>query len=208
MPKITEGQYALGALTVFAIWVFFILPFKDAIPQHGEFWNAKLTDWLLAVFTLALVLFTRELVQSTNRLWDAGERQREAMMAANVAAQRAWLTASVGIKGDLHRSANGSISVPIFIKITNLGKTPALHAQTTIETIGDSGDALRAVRVICAENRLNEDHALGGRLVLPGESYERPFIACLGEDEVKYFWGWRNCSAGRHRVCNLSGHTG
>jgi hypothetical protein len=30
---------------------------------------------------------------------------------------------------------------------------------------------------------------LGGRLVLPGESYERPFIVCLGEDEVEYFWG-------------------
>jgi hypothetical protein len=131
MPKITEGQYALGALTVFVIWVFFVLPFKDAVPaiEHSEFWNAKLTDWLLAAFTLALVVFTRELVRSTNRLWDAGERQREAMVEANVAGQRAWLAASVGIKGDLSRDANGAISVPIFVKVTNLGKTPALHGQ-------------------------------------------------------------------------------
>jgi hypothetical protein len=125
MPKITEGQYALGGLTVFAIWVFVVLPFlyqvpiahknhdeetkaaasqadrndqkagalvtvsdqvlaqQNASPHHkdeldkdrGEFWTAKLTDWLLAAFTLALVFFTYKLVQSTNRLWLAGERQ-------------------------------------------------------------------------------------------------------------------------------------
>ena len=27
VPKITEGQYALGALTIFSIWVFMVLPF-------------------------------------------------------------------------------------------------------------------------------------------------------------------------------------
>jgi hypothetical protein len=77
MPKITEGQYALGALTVFVIWVFFVLPFINDFSaiEHGEFWTAKLTDWLLALFTLALVFFTRELVRSTNRLWEAGEKQ-------------------------------------------------------------------------------------------------------------------------------------
>jgi hypothetical protein len=39
--------------------------------EKSEFWSAKLTDWLLAVFTLFLVAFTAALVRSTNRLWIA-----------------------------------------------------------------------------------------------------------------------------------------
>lgn len=41
----------------------------------GEFWSAKLTDWLLAVFTLALVVVTYLLWNSTNKLWKSGEAQ-------------------------------------------------------------------------------------------------------------------------------------
>jgi hypothetical protein len=43
--------------------------------EKSEFWSAKLTDWLLAVFTLFLVAFTGALVKSTNRLWDAAKEQ-------------------------------------------------------------------------------------------------------------------------------------
>jgi hypothetical protein len=50
--------------------------------DNDEFLSAKLTDWLLALFTLALVIFTRELVRSTNRLWEAGERQLQFTNAA------------------------------------------------------------------------------------------------------------------------------
>src|SRR5258708_25271267 len=34
MPKLSEGQFPLGALTIFAIWVFFVLPFLYGPPPR------------------------------------------------------------------------------------------------------------------------------------------------------------------------------
>jgi hypothetical protein len=40
MPRITEGQYALGTLTVFAVWLFVVLPLlyypRQEAPQHDQ----------------------------------------------------------------------------------------------------------------------------------------------------------------------------
>jgi hypothetical protein len=151
MPKITEGQYALGGLTVFVVWVFFVLPFlyqtpvaekydskqseaaarnaahrdghagppiaatsdacanpnadahaaNEAENNGGEFWAAKLTDWLLAVFTLLLVFFTARLYyataglrDSTDKLWVASERQM-ALIDRNAAEQADDMKASI-----------------------------------------------------------------------------------------------------------------
>src|SRR4051812_47065661 len=47
--------------------------YKGEATQHNEdkseFWSAKLTDWLLAVFTFFLVAFTYRLWKSTENLW-------------------------------------------------------------------------------------------------------------------------------------------
>jgi hypothetical protein len=53
--------------------------------EKNEFWSAKLTDWLLAVFTFFLVAFTGALVRSTNRLWKAALDQ--ARVSENAFAQ-------------------------------------------------------------------------------------------------------------------------
>ena len=133
MPKITDGQFALGGLALFAIWVFVVLPFLYQVPitqkcygnqpnstapysggpgdhisapvatteqtipkpnaaahpsnesekYSNEFWSAKLTDWLLAAFTLALVFFTGRLYYATAGLFTetAGLREAAAMDA-------------------------------------------------------------------------------------------------------------------------------
>jgi hypothetical protein len=41
----------------------------------GEFWSAKLTDWLLAAFTALLVAFTYRLWKSTDNLWSASREE-------------------------------------------------------------------------------------------------------------------------------------
>jgi hypothetical protein len=77
MPKLSEGQYAIGGLTIFAVWVFVVLPFLYQTPiDHSELWSAKLTDWLPAVFTLALAIFTQRLYQATVGMWDATKELR------------------------------------------------------------------------------------------------------------------------------------
>ncbi len=62
----------------------------------GEFWSAKLTDWLLAAFTLALVIFTRRLYKATAGLFtetaglrEAAAEQSRDMKASIAAAQKA-----------------------------------------------------------------------------------------------------------------------
>jgi hypothetical protein len=54
--------------------------------QEGssEFWTAKLTDWLLAIFTALLVAFTYRLWKSTEKLWSAGEKQIRQMRAISL----------------------------------------------------------------------------------------------------------------------------
>src|SRR5262245_29502660 len=87
MPKFSEGQFALGGLAFFMVWLFFVLPLVFQAPvEHSEFWSGKLTDWLLLVFMLVLSIVTGLLYQatsdlrrSTDKLWDAGERQIEAV---------------------------------------------------------------------------------------------------------------------------------
>jgi hypothetical protein len=77
MPRLSEGQYALGGLTIFAVWVFGVLPFVFQAPtEHAELWSAKLTDWLLAAFTLALAIFTWLLYRATSGMWGATKELR------------------------------------------------------------------------------------------------------------------------------------
>lgn len=48
---------------------------REKQEDKGEFWSAKLTDWLLAILTGLLVLFTYKLWKSTDKLWTAGDDQ-------------------------------------------------------------------------------------------------------------------------------------
>ncbi len=49
---------------------------RDLVPYLASlFHDLKITDILLAVFTLALAVYTRSLDKSTRKLWEAGERQ-------------------------------------------------------------------------------------------------------------------------------------
>jgi hypothetical protein len=183
MFRFTEGQYALGALTVFAVWVFMVLPFLYEVPiakknhndhpqasathtnipdnlaqspiasvekeatkptsnshqetraekESSEFWSAKLTDWLLVAVTIALVWFTRELVRSTNRLWEAGERQlrlvRDQFLSTHrprIRAKAVWL---------INQSINLTEPLVIRVNYVNYGQTDAAVVTYGISVI-------------------------------------------------------------------------
>jgi hypothetical protein len=63
-------------------------PSAEAKEERGEFWSAKLTDWLLAAFTFALVIFTGLLYHATAGLFTetAGLRQAAAEQSADMKA--------------------------------------------------------------------------------------------------------------------------
>jgi hypothetical protein len=182
MPKITDGQFALGGLALFAIWVFVVLPFLYQVPitqkcygnqpnstapysggpgdhisapvatteqtipkpnaaahpsnesekYSNEFWSAKLTDWLLAAFTLALVFFTGRLYYATAGLFTETAGLREAaaeqsihMKASIAVAQRAAEAAELSAKAAI------GVELPI-ISITDF----ALMESSTIRITG------------------------------------------------------------------------
>jgi hypothetical protein len=97
--------------------------------QGTEFWPAvfgirvKITDSLLAVFTLGLLIFTALLWLSTDKLWKAGERQLALAQSSSERQLRAYLyIEKIPVKrhGDTFR-------VAFWIK--NFGQTPAHNAK-------------------------------------------------------------------------------
>jgi hypothetical protein len=113
---------------------------NKADKDHSEFWSAKLTDWLLVAFTLALVFFTRQLARSTNRLWEAGERQME-LIRENAEKQSEDTKAAIELARaefiSTHRprlilrqafaplSDNDGTRIQVHFTITNVGDTKA-----------------------------------------------------------------------------------
>ena len=101
-------------------------------------------DWFVAIFTGLLVIVTIRLVQSTNKLWAAGERQiavaekgaDAARDAADIAVttlrstQRAWLKVKVSLSnGPLIFYEDGSASLNFSFVITNVGNAPAINIR-------------------------------------------------------------------------------
>jgi hypothetical protein len=89
----SEGKYALGGLTLLAIWLFVVLPALNApIPDNGgtEFWpplfgyRLKVTDTLIAVFTAALFIATWLLWLATKTLVRGAEWTAERQLRAYV----------------------------------------------------------------------------------------------------------------------------
>ena len=127
MPRISEGQYALGVLTLFALWLFVGLPILYSSNVHS-------TEWWVAAFTGAVALFTLMLVIATAALYRAGERQlahfedtAKRQLSAYVTARDLSLTlhrhpAQMGgygpIEGRVHTYALTAI-------LKNGGQTPA-----------------------------------------------------------------------------------
>jgi hypothetical protein len=95
----------------------------------GEFWSAKLTDWLLAAFTLALVIFTRRLYKATAGLFtetaglrEAAAEQSRDMKASIAAASRAADAANKS--ADIAERALTELETPFLsIKIIDTGIT-------------------------------------------------------------------------------------
>lgn len=85
MFKITEGQYALGGLTVFAVWLFVILPLANYSGTHEMLKEAK----EIAPIISAAVLFLSLLVSLGVALWTIN---RNRMIQQQLKAQDLWST--------------------------------------------------------------------------------------------------------------------
>jgi hypothetical protein len=127
--------------------------------EGTEFWPAflglrlKITDSLIAVFTLGLLIFTGLLWRSTDKLWLAGEKQiavtKDSVDVARLAAltseraltvvERAFLAIS-----DLNVSTIGQhgkiVDYRININVINSGRTPARNYISLVNLVVFDGD--------------------------------------------------------------------
>ena len=121
-----EGKYALGALTLFAFWLFVVLPALNApAPQTGEgteFWppifgyRLKVTDTLVALFTALLFIATWLLWLATKKLVLGAENTAERQLRAHVY----FKDAKVEYTSDTWK---------INYRIDNFGQTPAHNVR-------------------------------------------------------------------------------
>lgn len=127
MKKLSgEGKYALGALTIFALWLFVVLPaLYFPAPRDGkgtEYWppifgyRLKVTDTLVALFTAGLFIATLQLWGATKKLVLGAKQTAEQQLRAYVYFKEA--------KAD--DTPNGW---NINYRIDNFGQTPAHNVR-------------------------------------------------------------------------------
>jgi len=167
-------------------------------PSGSEYWppvfgyTLKISDSLLVAFTMVLAIFTGMLWWSTNKLWKAGERQADLTKQALISGQRAWISVSMEADGDCE-VGGGSIVLPVKLKVTNIGNTPAMRAHTFMKMVfPKTGLVQDELRALCAEQLKPNDYA--SRLVLPKETYDRLWVPTypdesgLPMEDIVAFW--------------------
>lgn len=97
LPRTTAELLGLGLILGFALGGSFVWSFQPQAPGHHwyDIFTEHAPDWFVAAFTGLLAFITYRLVQSTNKLWEAGERQIIVAEKAANAAQASAEAASV-----------------------------------------------------------------------------------------------------------------
>lgn len=120
------------------------------------------------VATLGSIFLVWNLVYM-RRSAEIGARANELNKQAFVTNQRAWLTTELTAQDDfLWRPSN--LGGTVVVKISNIGKTPALEAHTNIRMVLSSDNVRDELKALCKESKRVTEF---GRPVLPGESYNR-----------------------------------
>jgi hypothetical protein len=133
LPRTTAELLGLGLILGFALGGSFVWSFQPQAP--GNHWydvfTAHAPDWFVAVFTGLLAFITYRLVQSSNKLWEASERQ---IIVAEKAAEAAAISASyIPLVERAYLTGGGPIELSdgqrrFRVEVANYGKTPAfLH---------------------------------------------------------------------------------
>lgn len=156
-------EVVLGFLLGFAMLLVILIVSRDIqVGQIASTLNAY-NGVITALATIAIALFTLFLKRSTDRLWDAGERQIdllresgeaqsrdmrdsiEAVKEANnvaeralIAGQRPWVHAHVAIDGDMKFDDQGNASVPLLFILKNIGRSPATGVRVNTFIFLDS----------------------------------------------------------------------
>lgn len=142
---------------------------------------------LLGVFT-GLATLSAAIVAAIYARLAAEEARRSASAAERaLLAERAWLSARPIAVGPLRFDMQSDLSIEVGIEIENVGHTPALFVHTRVDMINAVGDIAAAVKNLAAEELKKGLGIEYGRLLLPGDSYLRPWVASIGDPDSEPF---------------------
>ena len=167
---------------------------------HAFFYDIKITDVLLALFTLALVYYTRGLDRSTERLWEDSKKQiAAAQSAANAAAvsnritrelfiaeQRPWIFIDTTEHGKPRFDEEGRLWVTLKFIVKNIGKSPAFSAAScTTGSIHVGYDTYESY--FNGIREITEGHvSFKGKTIFPGEdhSFENEIVVTQEQIDI------------------------
>lgn len=139
-----------------------------------------LIGFLTLVAAVAAALYAKRAAVQARRSADIA---RDAFIAS----ERAWLNISLVLDEPPSFSRDGGVSARVAVKISNIGKTPAINVHTNVDiTLGfqRAPDLLRDL----AERSRYADPS-NGRLLLPGAFYHRPWAPSVDPLESGEEWG-------------------
>jgi hypothetical protein len=163
--------------------------------------NEWITDnqaLLTAVGVLAALLTflaSAHSAASAARAAGAAGEQAEVSRKLLISDQRPWIAVRLRLGSDLKyfdlesqpKALGTGVDFKIIAEITNLGKTPALRVHTNIIAFvkNREQDLIESAKQF-ARDSANSGSA-SGRLVMPGENYDRPWSLAVGASEIASF---------------------
>ena len=182
-------EISFGFLLGFASLLIILVVCSDAVPHEIVAAIDAHNGVITALATIAIAWFTLSLKQATDRLWDAGERQLKLAREALVADQRAWLiVTSFEIENvKIGKIVDGAASATVegIIKISNVGRTPALKSDVRVALVGNYGADFAAVQEFALKSEKSD--LIAGRLISAGETIEQEIWAhAPGEELYQY----------------------
>lgn len=146
-----------------------------AIPHTKETTDDALADytlWLM-VFTGILAVATIGLGVATVGLYLTGEKQVKVTLDALIGDQRAWIITELLIGDSGVEVDNMGPAVDVRLKVSNMGRTPAVAAHTNMRLVCDVADVREEVAKLATESRIMDHDS--GLSVPPGGFYFRPW---------------------------------
>jgi hypothetical protein len=147
-----ETKYVLGGLTVFAVWLFVVLPAAYSQTAQNrestEFWPAifgyrlKVIDTLIALFTFCLFLATLYLWRATKQLVDGARMTAEQQLRAYIYIRKTNFK--------LMRRATGTLAIGLKISGKLLPTTSASSVLLRL-SIGNKADRPKYRRPIMSQ---------------------------------------------------------
>jgi hypothetical protein len=147
-----------------------------AIPHTKETTDDALADYTLwlTIFTGALALATVALGAATAGLYLTGQKQVEITRQSLVGDQRAWIVTSLEIGPSGLKIARRYMELDVRLKVTNIGRSPAIAAHTEIELVNDIADVSKGIEDLARKNMPSEERGLS---LAPNDFYYRPWGA-------------------------------